>query len=56
MKAMMNDDGKCTKCGDWARDCSCWQCPDCGAMVEYDDDVCGECYYCLCGCKEAESD
>jgi hypothetical protein len=44
--APMNPDtGKCTVCGDYARDCDCHLCPVCEEGIRNDDTACGYCDY-----------
>jgi hypothetical protein len=43
--APMRDDGKCSVCGDWARDCDCHLCPDCEEGIRADELECSSCGY-----------
>jgi hypothetical protein len=48
----VTDEGRCTECGDWVRDCLCEVCSVCGALVResralHDADgatLCEDCY------------
>jgi hypothetical protein len=38
--APMDENGKCSVCKDWARDCNCWICPESEEELRGDENEC----------------
>lgn len=49
--------GKCSLCGDYARDCSCTECPNCERGFIDGDELCPDCDCCsVCGEPAVDTD